>query len=155
PNDKKLRGLLPVAKEGYSRPLARLGERNLTNYLQERGYFFANVRSRCEPVDCGGPDLRVFYDVEPGQRLDLEEIRLVGADQIRLGDVSGEFQSQTASIFGGIPFLKNLPLIGGYARGITSNDRLLHDREVIRRRLADLGFRSARVDSRLAVKTES
>jgi outer membrane protein assembly complex protein YaeT len=154
-SDKKLRELLPVAREGYSRPLARLGERNLTNYLQEHGYFLAAVRSRCEPVDCSGSNLRVLYDVQPGQRLDLEEIRLEGTDQIGLGDVRGELQSQTARIFGSVPFLKNLPLVGGYARGITSNDRLLQDREVIRSRLVDLGFRSARVDSRLAFKTES
>src|SRR5262249_12371041 len=69
-SDKPLRGLLPVMKEGFSQPLARLGERNLTNYLQEHGYFFATVRSRCQPIVCSGPDLKVFYDVEPGQRLD-------------------------------------------------------------------------------------
>lgn len=154
-NDKRMRELLPVAAQGFSRPLARLGERNLTNYLQERGYFFATVRSRCEPADCSGPDLRVLYDVQPGQRLDLEAFRLTGTDQINLGDVREEFRSQTAGFAGGIPFLKNLPLIGGYARGITSNDRLANDREVIRRRLVDLGFRSARVDTRLAFRPES
>ncbi len=154
-SDKKLRELLPVAKDGYSPSLARLGERNLTNYLQEQGYFFAAVSSRCEPANCSGPDLHVLYDVQPGQRLGLEDIRLEGTDQFSLGDVSGELQSQTASIFGNFPLLKGLPLIGGYARGITSNDRLQHDRGVIRRRLVDLGFRSARVDSRYAFKTES
>jgi outer membrane protein assembly complex protein YaeT len=154
-SDKRLGELLPVARDGYSRPLARLGERNLTNYLQERGYFFATVRSRCEPDDCKGPNLRVFYDVEPGQRLDLEKIRLDGTDQIGLGEVIGELQTQEGSIFGGIPILKNLPLIGGYARGITSNDRLAHDREVIRRKLVDMGYRSARVESRLAISPEN
>jgi outer membrane protein assembly complex protein YaeT len=154
-NDRKLRELLPVKKSGYSRPLALLGERNLTNYLQERGYFFATVSSRCEPANCSGPDLRVLYDVQPGQRHAIEEIRIEGTDQIRLGDVSEELQSQTASIFGRIPLLRRLPLIGGYARGITSNERLQRDREVIRRSLANQGFRSARVDSRLASKPES
>src|SRR5262245_19188824 len=108
-SDKRLRELAPVVKEGFSRPLARLGERNLTNYLQERGFFFATVRSRCEPIVCNGPDLTVFYDVEPGQRLDLEKIRLDGAERISLGDVSGEFQTQAKSMVGSIPFLKNLP----------------------------------------------
>jgi len=154
-SDGRLRELLPVTKDGFSRSLARLGERNLTNYLQEKGYFFSTVSSRCEPADCGDQNLRVFYDVQPGQRLDLEEIRLEGTDQISLSDVSRELQSQKASIFGNVPYLKNLPLIGGYARGITSNDRLLHDREIIRRKMVDLGFRSARVDSRFAFKTAS
>jgi outer membrane protein insertion porin family len=154
-SDKRLKELLPVAKEGFSRPLARLGERNLTNYLQEHGYFFATVRSRCQPILCNGPDLTVFYDVEPGQRLDLEKIRLDGTEQISLGEVSGEFQTQAKSAVGSIPFLKNLPLVGGLARGVTSNDRLQHDSEVVRRHMADLGFRSARVAPRLAFSPES
>src|SRR6266498_2618750 len=154
-SDKRLRELLPVAKEGFSRPLARLGERNLTNYLQEHGYFFATVRSRCQPILCNGPDLTVFYDVEPGQRLDLEKIRLDGTERISLGDVGGEFQTQAKSAVGSIPFLKNLPLVGGLARGVTSNDRLQHDSEVVRRHMVDLGFRSARVEPRLAFSPES
>jgi outer membrane protein assembly complex protein YaeT len=154
-SDKRLRELLPVAKEGYSQPLARLGERNLTNYLQEHGYFFATVRSRCQPILCNGPNLTILYDVEPGQRLDLQQIRLDGTEQISLGDVSGEFQTQAKSVVGRVPFLKNLPLVGGLARGITSNDRLLHDREVVRRHMVDLGFRSARVEPRLAFSPEN
>ena len=47
---RKLKELLPVETQGFSRPLARLGERNLANYLQEQGYFFAGVHSRCEPA---------------------------------------------------------------------------------------------------------
>jgi outer membrane protein insertion porin family len=132
-----------------------LGERNLTNYLQEQGYFFATVSYRCEPADCSGPNPRVIYDVQPGQRHAIKKIRIEGTDRISLGDVRGQLQSQTASIFGRIPFLRKLPLIGGYARGITSDDRLQQDREVIRRRLVNQGFRSARVDSRLASEAES
>ncbi|HKQ76220.1 MAG TPA: translocation/assembly module TamB domain-containing protein [Blastocatellia bacterium] len=154
-SDKRLRELAPVMKEGFSLPLARLGERNLTNYLQENGYFFATVRSHCQPIECVGPNLKLFYDVEPGQRLDLERIRLEGAERISLGDVSGEFQTKAKSVVGSVPFFKNLPWIGGLARGVTSNDRLQHDREVVRRHMVDLGFRSARVGSRLAFNPES
>ncbi len=154
-NDKKLRELLPIKKSGYSPSLARLGERNLTDYLQEQGYFFATVSYRCVPADCSAPNLRVIYNVQPDQRHAIKEIRIEGTDRISLGDIRGQFQSQTASIFGGIPFLRKLPLIGGYARGITSDDRLQHDREVIRRRMVNQGFRSTRVDSRLATKAES
>src|SRR5262249_55454048 len=107
------------------------------------------------PIVCNGPDLKVFYDVEPGQRLDLEQIRLEGTELISLGDVSGEFQTKAKSAVGSVPFLKNLPLVGGLARGITSNDRLLHDSEVVRRHMVDLGFQSARVESRLAFSPES
>lgn len=152
---KKLRELIPAETQGFSRQLARLGERNLENYLQERGYFFASVRSRCEPVDCSGPTIHLAYDIQPGQRLDLDDVRLEGTDQISISDVGGALQSKKASFFGAIPLLKTLPLIGGYARGITSDDRIRHDREVIRSRMADLGFRSAKVTSRTDSNSES
>jgi outer membrane protein assembly complex protein YaeT len=154
-NERRLRELLPVKRSGYSLPLALLGERNLTNYFQERGYFFASVSFKCEPADCSGPNLRLIYEVQPGQRHVIEEIRIEGTNQISLGEIRGDLQSQSASFIGHIPILRNLPLIGGRARGITSNDRLQHDREVIRRRLVDEGFRSARVDSRLASRPDS
>lgn len=152
---KKLHELVPAETQGFSRPLARLGERNLENYLQEQGYFFATVGSRCEPVDCSGPTVHLFYDLQPGQRYDLDEIRLEGTDQLSIGDVSGDLQSKKASFVGAIPILKTLPLIGGLARGITSNDRIRRDRDIIRSRMADLGFRSARVTARTDTKPQS
>jgi outer membrane protein assembly complex protein YaeT len=154
-SSSRLRELLPVMREGFSRALTRLGERNLLNYLQEQGYFFATVDSRCEPADCSGPSLRVFYEVEPGTRYDLEEIRLEGTQAISKSGVAGALQTQEDSLLGGLPFFERLPLIGGLARGLTSNDRLRRDRETIRRYLADLGYRSASVDSRLAVTPEN
>jgi len=154
-SSKKLRELVPVETQGFSRPLARLGERNLENYLQEQGYFFATVRSNCEPADCSGPTVHLSYTVKPGERLDLDDVRVEGTDQLGIRDVSGNLQSKKASIFGAISFLKSLPVIGGYARGITSNDRIRNDRETIRSRMADLGFRSARVTSRIDTKPQS
>lgn len=151
----RLRELLPVIREGYSRALTRLGERNLTNYLQEQGYFFAEVKSRCEPATCSGPALRVLYDVNPGEQYSLREIRITGTEELNKREVTGSLQSQTGGLLGGVPFLERLPFIGGTARGITSNDRLRNDRENIRRRMMDLGFRSARVASRLAITPES
>ncbi|MEW6126865.1 MAG: translocation/assembly module TamB domain-containing protein [Acidobacteriota bacterium] len=154
-SDRRQRELLPVKTAGFSRPLARLGERNLANYLQERGYFFATVRSRCEPADCSGTGLKLIYDVQPGARYDLDDIQIEGTDEISFGDVSSALQSKSAAFFGGVPLLKNMPLIGGLARGITSDDRIRRDRETIRARLADLGFRSARVTSRIDTKPNS
>ena len=154
-SEKQLPELLPVIREGYSRALTRLGERNLTNYLQEQGYFFAEVTSRCQPENCVGPDLGIAYDVVPGDRYELSTIRLTGTEEIGIGDVSGELQSQSSSLFGNVPYLKTLPIIGGLARGITSNDRLRNDSEIIRRRLIDLGFRSARVEARRAINPET
>jgi outer membrane protein assembly complex protein YaeT len=147
--DKKLRELLPVKSQGFSRPFALLGERNLTTFLQEQGYFFAKVRYRCQPTDCSGTEVRLFYDVQPGQRYTLKGIRIEGAENIKEVDLGEGLQSIPAAFFGRVPFLKNLPLVGGYARGITSDDRIRRDRETIRTRLQDVGFRSARVESRI------
>ncbi|HMB29974.1 MAG TPA: translocation/assembly module TamB domain-containing protein, partial [Blastocatellia bacterium] len=72
----KMRELLPVMTQGFSRSLMRLGERRLREHLQENGYFFAEVKARCEPENCAGENLRVFYDVEPGSVYDLKEIRI-------------------------------------------------------------------------------
>ncbi len=154
-SERKLRELLPIETQGFSRALARLGERNLSNYLQERGYFFAKVDSRCDPADCSGAEVKVIYDVQPGERLDLEEIRLEGTDLLSITDVSDQLQSRQASVFGAVPVLKNLPLIGGLARGITSDDRIRQDRNTIRSRMIDLGYRSARVGSRIERQPQS
>src|SRR5207237_10426582 len=79
---KRIRELLPIETQGFSLALARLGEKNLINYLQEQGYFFADVSMKCEPVDCSGPFPNVIYEVLPGSRLDLQEIRIEGTDEL-------------------------------------------------------------------------
>ncbi len=154
-SQSKMRELLPVMTQGFSRSLMRLGERRLKEHLQEAGYFFAEVKARCEPENCAGDGLKVSYNVEPGVIYDLKEIRIEGTDLIKLKDITGGLQSQTASALGGVPFLKEIPVVGGYARGLTSGDRLNSDEETLRRRLVDIGFRNARVKSRLALKPDN
>jgi outer membrane protein insertion porin family len=154
-SQSKMKELLPVMTQGFSRSLMRLGERRLKEHLQETGYFFAEVKARCEPVNCVGENLKVFYEIEPGVIYDLKDIRIEGTDLIKLKDVAGDLQSQSASSLGNAPILNNLPFIGGYARGLTSTDRLNNDEELIRRKLVDIGYRNARVKSRLAVKTDA
>ncbi len=157
-SESRLRKLLPVGRQGISRAQLRLGERNLTNYLQGRGYLFAQVRGRCEPADCKATSIdrmRVIFDVSPGARYELEEIRIIGADELKESELKADLQSKEKNLLGGIPLFRNLPLLGGEARGRTSNDRMRADRETIRERLADLGYRSARVESRLACDADS
>lgn len=158
-SEKRLRELLPVMTQGFSRSLARLGERRLREYLQERGYFFAEVSFRCVPVDCSGvrpgEPPAVFYDIEPNRVYALKEIRLEGTSRLRIESIRDQLQCETASRFGGLPFLKDLPLIGGSLRGLTSNERLKSDEETIRRQLVDQGYLRARVNSRLAVRPEN
>ncbi|NBO64215.1 MAG: hypothetical protein EBU88_05115, partial [Acidobacteria bacterium] len=151
----RLRELLPVSSRGFSRSLARLGERRLREYLQEQGYFFAEVNFRCEPVDCSGEAPQIFYDVEPNRVFDLTEIRIEGSTRLQIGNFRGELQSETASRVGGIPFFRDLPLVGGSMRGLTSNERLKSDEETIRRTLVEQGYLTARVNSRLAIRPES
>jgi outer membrane protein insertion porin family len=151
----KMRELLPVMSQGFSRSLMRLGERRLKEHLQENGYFFAEVKARCEPENCVGSNLRVYYDVEPGSIYDLKEIRIEGTELIKLKEISEELQSQPASAAGSVPFVKSLPMVGGYARGLTSGDRLNSDEEMIRRKLVDIGYRGTRVKSRLAFNPDN
>src|SRR5262249_4757061 len=151
----KLRELLPVIGQGFRRSLARLGEQRLTEYLQEAGYFFAEVRSRCEPVNCVGENLKIFYDITPNLIYDLKEIRIEGTDLVKPSDIEDQLQSKVANRFGGQPILKDLPIIGGYGRGLTSSDRLKNDEEFIRNYLADIGYRNTRVKSRLALKPDN
>ncbi|MGH9847604.1 MAG: BamA/OMP85 family outer membrane protein, partial [Blastocatellia bacterium] len=95
-----------------------------------------------------------FYDVEPNVIYDLKEIRIEGTDLVELRDIQEFLQSQTESKLGGSSIFRGLPFIGGYVRGLTSNDRLSDDAEFIRRYLVDIGYRNARVSSRLAVKPD-
>jgi outer membrane protein insertion porin family len=146
---RQLRELLPVKTQGFSRSLARLGERRLKNYLQEKGYFFAEVGSRCEPVNCQGDNLKVFYDVEGGERYQLTDVRFEGLQSLAPVEVAPRLQSQPANVLGGVPFLRDF--VGGLKRGLTSNERVRADAELLRRTLIDRGYRDARVRSRFAV----
>ncbi|HKC88827.1 MAG TPA: POTRA domain-containing protein, partial [Blastocatellia bacterium] len=158
-SEGRLRDLLPV-REGFSRAQLRLGERNLTNYLQEKGYLFAQVQGRCDPADCKAPsinDLRVFYDVQPGRRYDLKEIHIIdaqgGAEELDEHELKADLQSKESNLVGEFPVIKNLPVLGRETHGKTSNDRMRADRETIRAAMADLGYRSSQVESRLCFTT--
>ncbi|MFN0087896.1 MAG: translocation/assembly module TamB domain-containing protein [Blastocatellia bacterium] len=152
---KTKRELLPVATQGFSRSLARLGESRLKEYLQESGFFFASVKSRCEPESCAGERLRLIYEVDPNVIYDLKDIRIEGTKLVRYRDIQDRLQSKTASSLSGNPFLRHLPILGGYVRGLTSNDRLSNDTEILRLYLADIGYRNARVKYRQAVRPDS
>src|SRR5262249_13859973 len=45
----RLREFTPAARESLSRSQLRMGATRLANYLQEKGYIFAEVSARCEP----------------------------------------------------------------------------------------------------------
>lgn len=145
-----LRELIPVYRQGYTRPLARLGERNLLDYLQREGYFFATVRHRCEPVDCTGSVPKLIYQIDSPKRYYLREIRLEGTDKLSKSEVLGNLKSKEARFLGGLPVLKSLPYLGGYGRGLTSIDMLREDAETIRGMMQERGYLRSSVDFKLA-----
>jgi outer membrane protein assembly complex protein YaeT len=150
-SEDRLRELLPV-REGFSRAQLRASEGALTDYLQEKGYLFAQVQGRCDPADCKTSkinDLRVFYDVRPGTRYELKEIHIIGAEDLDEHALKVDLRSKESNLLGEFPGLKDLPVLDGSPRGKTSNDRMRADRETIRAAMANLGYRSARVESRL------
>src|SRR5262249_30175727 len=77
------------------------------------------------------------------------DIRIVGASELDEREVIHDLRTKKRSVF--VDFFRKLPLLGEFARGVTSNDRLRDDSDTIRDRLADLGYRSAQVEPRLAV----
>ncbi len=140
-----LRDLLPIKRQAFSSPLARLGQENLTNYLQEKGYFFAKVSTSCEPFDCQGTNLKVRYQVTSGTRYEVRQITITGTNLFSPASVISQLQSKEKNFVGNFPILRSLPFIGGLADGITSNERLRQDSDLIRQQLVDLGYRQATV----------
>lgn len=147
--EKKLRQLLPMLREGGVNA-ATLDEsaRRLRDHLQEEGYFFAEVEPPPLP-DFSAESQELLFKVTPQQRYRLTEIRIEGSRKVTFLDLADSLRSKTESFF-------PLPLFSRYTRGITSEQALQSDAEVILSRLRDLGFRRARLLSiRRAVNLEN
>ncbi|MFL6230777.1 MAG: POTRA domain-containing protein [Pyrinomonadaceae bacterium] len=177
-NEKTQRDLLPVRREGTIDISAIIeGGRRLKNKLQENGYFFADVRARCTvdvPVPPSSPDdapldeneeadpacqnlnpqqlsghtVNIAYDVTPGRRFRLTDIRIEGTNQLAVADVEKDLKSQTRNAFAFIPLL-------GYGHGYTSDDALERDRLLIESRMHELGYRHVNVEVRRGVALNS
>ncbi|MFN6962432.1 MAG: POTRA domain-containing protein [Pyrinomonadaceae bacterium] len=162
--DGTRRKLLPIEREGTLGYAAIVeGERRLENYLQEKGYFFADVTPVCA-VDppftegeassivndteflcsaLGSADLtdrkvRVVYRADLNRKFQLVDIRLRGTDLFTIDEIMTVLRSQEANILGYIP-------IFGYGRGLTSDRLLEEDAATIRSLLRELGYRDATV----------
>jgi outer membrane protein insertion porin family len=135
--DKKLRQLLPLMREGGVNS-ASLEEsaRRLRENLQEEGYFFAEVTPP-EVPDLTTDKAELLFSVATGQRYRVTEISIAGTNNLTYADVADELRTQTESF---IP----LPILTQYTRGITSEQALRRDVELLLARLRDLGFRRAR-----------
>jgi outer membrane protein insertion porin family len=168
--EKTLRSLLPIKREGNIDISAIVeGERRLRNKIQESGYFFAEVteictvtppvtdsaalngtREMCEnlnPEQLTGRTINITYEVEPGRRFKLTDIRIEGTKELNIEDVEPELRTQRANVLGFIPLL-------GYGRGYTSRELLEQDRRTIDARMRDLGYRNVHTTVRQGVSLE-
>jgi outer membrane protein insertion porin family len=168
--EKTLRELLPIKREGNIDISAIVeGERRLRNKIQENGYFFAEITRVCtvtpavpespvpngtsemcdvlNPKDLTNHTVNITYEVEPGRRFKLTDIRIEGTDELKIEDVEDELRTQRANALGFIPLL-------GYGRGYTSRELLQQDIRTVRSRMQDLGYRKANVTVRQGVSIE-
>ena len=115
------------------------GRRSLMDYAQRQGYFFAEV-TRPDAPDLSSPSVKLTYTVVPGGRYKLDNIEIHGVDAIPHRTLEEQMKSKMAT---SIPFLGN--------RGVTSDDMLRQDANLVSKRLRSLGYRRAHVDVRRGV----
>jgi outer membrane protein assembly factor BamA len=159
--ESKQQKLLPLKREGnLDYAVIEEGARRVKLNLQEQGYFFAEVTPQCtitpplpnttengneeachdlDPSQLKGNNVKIVYDVTLNRQLRLSEIRIEGTNKLTLTDIQPQLRSRKASAFG------FLPLLGGYARGVTSNAMLEEDRRTVKRLMNDLGYLGADV----------
>ena len=115
------------------------GRRSLMDYAQRKGYFFADV-TRPDTPDLTSPSVKLTYTVDPGGRYKLGNIEIEGVDAIPHRTLEDQMKSKTAT---------SIPFVG--SRGVTSDDMLRQDANLISKRLRSLGYRRAHVDVRRGV----
>jgi outer membrane protein insertion porin family len=142
-NEKDKRSTLPFYRQGGIDEFSlEEGRRRLQDYAQRKGYFFAQV-IRPDPPAPAAPAAQLVYRVEPGRRYRLSNIEIEGLDAIPHQTLESEMKTKEASP---IP----IPLVGN-SRGITSDDFLRQDANLILKRLREIGYRRAQVDVRRGV----
>jgi outer membrane protein insertion porin family len=142
-SEKEKRSTLPFYRQGSVDEFSlEEGRRRLQDYAQRRGYFFAQV-SRPDPPDLSAPTARLVYAVDTGRRYRLSNIEIEGLDAIPHQTLEEEMKSKEKSA---IP----LPLVGN-SRGITSDDMLRQDANLVLKRLREIGYRRAHLDVRRGV----
>lgn len=101
------RGLLPfLSEEGYDEALVLLATQRIRTWYQEQGHYEVEVDYREELAD---GVLRVVLEIEPGPRLELEELDFVGNEEIADERLRQLVQTAPAGL------LSTLPFVGGGA----------------------------------------
>ncbi len=138
-SEKHLRQTLPFMREGgIDDASLDDGARRIREYLQEEGYFFAEVTPPTTP-DLSSEQTELAFNIETGQRYRVTSIRIEGTKNISLLEVAPNLKTQTAA-FLPIPLLTTR-----YIRGITSEQALRRDADFILTQLRDQGYRKARM----------
>lgn len=115
------------------------GRRRLLDYAQRKGYFFADV-TRPDMPDLSSPSVSLNYKVDPGRRYKLSDIEIEGVDAIPHRTLEEQMRSKLAT---------SIPFFG--SRGITSDDMLRQDSNLVSKRLRAIGYRRVHVDVRRGV----
>ncbi|HWP44482.1 MAG TPA: POTRA domain-containing protein, partial [Blastocatellia bacterium] len=143
-SDETKREILPFYEQGGIDDFTLdEGRRALQDYAQRQGYFFAQVTRPAAPRP-DADNVRLNYVVETGRRYRLTDIDIEGVTAIPSQDLQDEMRSKEASI---IPFF-------GLGRGVTSDEMLRQDANMIQKRLRELGYRRSIVEVRRGVSVE-
>jgi outer membrane protein insertion porin family len=137
----QMRKTLPFFRQGGVDDFAlEEGARRLQEYAQSKGYFFATVTRPQAPRRTQAAATLV-YKIEPRSRYRLADIEINGVDAIPHRTLEEQMKSKLAS---------PLPLIGN-RQGLTSDDYLRQDANLLQKRLREVGYRRAHVDVRRGV----
>jgi outer membrane protein insertion porin family len=140
-SEEKKREILPFYRQGGIDDFTlEEGRRTLQDYAQREGYFFAEVTRPPSP-SAAAETVRLNYVVETGARYRLTDIDIEGVTAIPSQDLQDQMKSKEATI---IPFF-------GLGRGVTSNEILRQDANLIQKRLRELGYRRSVIDVRRGV----
>ena len=137
----QMRKTLPFFRQGGVDDFSlEEGARRLREYAQGKGYFFASV-TRPQAPRRTQTAATLVYKVTPGGRYKLTDIEINGVDAIPHRTLEEQMKSKLAS---------SLPIIGN-RYGLTNDDYLRQDANLIQKRLREVGYRRAHVDVRRGV----
>jgi outer membrane protein insertion porin family len=118
------------------------GARRLLDYAQKQGYFFAEVTKPAAP-ELNRPSIKLTYKVASGRRYSIKKIEIRGETAIPKQELLSRLRSKESSLVS----------IGTPRRGLTSNDLLRQDSNMIQKQLRNQGYRKAHVDPLRGVST--
>jgi outer membrane protein assembly factor BamA len=103
------RGLLPfLSEEGYDEALVLLAAERIRTWYQEQGHYDVEVDYREELAD---GVLRVVVEVDPGPRIELEEVDFAGNEEVDDDTLRQLVQTAPAGLLAALPFVDGGSLV--------------------------------------------